>query len=61
MAFGDFPNNIAAMHQRELDARIDVLHRAGDRQGVVDLMRKYGLFSDEQAVTDYLAGKDDDA
>lgn len=44
----------------QLDAEINRLHLAGDRQGVVSLMRKYGIFSDEDAVQRYLAGDDDD-
>lgn len=47
------------MRQDQIDAEIERLHRENKRQEVVDLMRKYGLFEDEQVVADYLAGKDD--
>ena len=46
------------MTQGELDAKIDRLHREGKRGEVVTLMRKYGLFTDEDAVRDYLSGRD---
>lgn len=59
MSFGDYPNNIAKLHQHELDRKIEALHAAGDRKGVVALMGKYGLFTDRQAVADYLAGRDE--
>jgi hypothetical protein len=39
--------------QREI-ARLD---REGKRQEVVALMRKYGLFTDETAVAEYLRGR----
>ena len=46
------------MHQWEIDREIERLHREGKRDEVVALMRKYGLFEDEQAVRDYLAHED---
>lgn len=46
------------MTQGEMDKEIDRLHNAGDRKAVVALMRKYGLFTDEAAIRDYLAGRD---
>lgn len=41
----------------ELDLEIDRLHKAGRRQDVVALMRKYGIFTNERVVTEYLRGR----
>lgn len=43
------------MTRAELDREISRLDREGDREGVVVLMRKYGLFEDEEAVRQYLS------
>ncbi len=51
------PYDVSAMHQHELEREIDRLHQDGKREEVVALMRKYGLFTDEQAVGEYLSGK----
>jgi len=47
------------MTQHEIDREIERMHNAGDRKGVVNLMRKYGLFSDEVEVRRYLAFQDE--
>lgn len=44
------------MSEAELNAEIERLHRSGKREEVVNLMRKYGLFTDEGAVQQYLEG-----
>ncbi len=42
------------MTQAELDREIDRLDREGKRHEVIALMRKYGIFTDEAMVTEYL-------
>lgn len=46
------------MTQAEIDREIERLHAQGDRPAVVALLRKYGLFTDEETVRRYLAGDD---
>lgn len=45
------------MRQDELEKEIDRLHAEGKREEVIALMRKYGLFTDEAAVKEYLQGE----
>lgn len=50
------PSRGSIMKQHELDREIDRLDKVGDRKAVVALMRKYGLFLDEDEVARYLTG-----
>ncbi len=46
------------MTENELNKEIERLHKEGKRAEVIELMRKYGLFINEDDVADYLNFKE---
>lgn len=51
------PSDVSGMYWQELDQIIERLHQENKREEVVAFLRKYGLFTDEEAVHKYLAGE----